>query len=168
MTLAEYIRELVATLRECDPRAYDRMLHIVGTRTARIQLDDQSVYVRMRDRILEVEDVSSESAPPDGEGSTDTATVLALLCGDLEVFEAILDDRLAVHGDIEQINRMFQAIDILLDVAPRCPAMQVVSRRFVAESASPQMAPAVSRVSWYPFAVNAAELALLTRYGLLP
>lgn len=167
MTLGEYIRALVTTLQECDARAYERLCHVVGTRRAFIQLDAQSVYVRMHHGILEVEDAGRERLPVEGEGSIDSATVLALLRGDLEVFEAILDDRLVVHGDLVQINRMFQAIEILLDVAPRCPAMQQLSKGFVEEALSWQLAPAVSRVNWYPFAVNPAELALLARYGLL-
>jgi hypothetical protein len=167
MTLGEYIRALVTTLQECDAGAYERLCHVVGTRRASIQLDAQSVYVRMHHGILDVEDAGRERLPVEGEGSIDSATVLAILRGDLEVFEAILDDRLVVHGDLVQINRMFQAIEILLDVAPRCPAMQQLNNKFVEESLSRQMAPAFSKVNWYPFAVNAAEFAFLARYRLL-
>jgi hypothetical protein len=167
MTLGEYIRALVTAFEKCDADAYQRLCHVVGTRRASIQLDAQSVYVRMHDGILDVEDAGRERLPVDGEGSIDSATVLAILSGDLEVFEAILDDRLVVHGDLAQINRMFQAIEILLDVAPRCPAMQQLSNKFVEESFSRQIAQAVSKVNWYPFAVNAAEFAFLARYRLL-
>jgi hypothetical protein len=168
MTLGEYIRALVAMLQESDRAAYDRICHVVGTRVAHIQLDDEAVYVRMRDGILSVEDANRADMLVDGQGATDSKTVLALLRGDLELFEAILDDRLSIHGDIEQINRMFQAIGILLDVSPRCPAMQELSDQFVEEFLSSEMAPATSMVNWYPFAVNAAEFTFLTRFGLLP
>jgi hypothetical protein len=168
MTLGEYIRALVAMLHVCNRVAYDRLCHVVGTRVACIQLDDQAVYVRVRDGILILETASGTGVRADGQGATDSETVLALLRGDLAVFEAILDDRLSIHGDIEQINRMFQAIDILLDVSPRCPAMQGLSAQFVEESLPSKMSPAISMLNWYPFAVNAAELAFLTRFGLLP
>jgi hypothetical protein len=168
MRLGEYIRALVAALQACDRAAYDRLCHVVGTRVAHIELDDQAVWVSMRDGVLRVEEPNREDISVDGQGATDSETVRALLRGDLEVFEAILDDRLSIRGDIEQINRMFQAIGILLDVSPRCPAMQELSDQFVEESLSSEMAPAISMVNWYPFSVSAAEFILLTRFGLLP
>jgi hypothetical protein len=168
MTLGQYIAELVTCLERCDRKAYDRMCHVVGERVARIQLDDQSVYIHMQDRVLTI-----EAAPPDGlvnggEGATDTATVLAILRGDLEVSEAILNGSLAVYGDIEQINRMFQAIETLLEASPRCPALQKLKEQFVEESGSSTPPADIPRASWYPFAVSSAEIELLDCNGLLP
>jgi len=169
MTLGQYIAELVTCLERCDPKAYGRMCHVVGERVARVQLDDQSVYIDMQDRVLHI-----ESAPPTdglvngGEGATDTATVLAILRGDLEVSEAILNGSLAVYGEIEEINRMFQAIEILLEASPHCPALQKLKEHFVEESGSSTLSADIPRASWYPFAVESPELELLGRNGLLP
>jgi hypothetical protein len=168
MTLGQYITALVASLRRCDPVAYARMCHVVGQRTARIQVDAEYVYIRMQDRTLQVETPVPEGSPVDGGGATDSATVLALLRGDLEVSEAILNETLVVDGDIEQINRMFVAIEILLDAAPRCPAMQKLSEQFVEDAPSYDASRVFPRVNWYPFAPSSAEFKLLTRYGLLP
>ena len=168
MTLGQYIAALVASLQQFDPDAYSRLCHVVGERTARIQLDAQSVYIRMRDEILLVERTVGEGDSVDGEGAADSATVLALLRGDLEVSEAILNGSLAVYGDIEHINRMFQAVEILLDAAPRCPALQLLGQHFANEALSREAALNLPRVNWYPFAVTSDEFELLARYGLLP
>lgn len=167
MTLGRYISELITGLRDCDPEAYRRMCHVVGERTARIQLDAECVYIRMRDAVLTIESIAPR-VPPDGEGATDFTTVCALLRGDLEVSEAILDGSLVVHGDIEQINRMFQAIEILLDASPRCPLLQRLSQQFTAEAPRCDPAANSTRLTWYPFPVNPAELNLLEHHGLLP
>jgi hypothetical protein len=168
MTLGQYITALITSLQQCDADAYSRMVEVVGERTARIQLDSQSVYIHLHDGVLTVDSAINESRSVDGEGATDSATVLRLLRGDVEVSEAILDGSLAVYGDIEQINRMFVAIEILLDAAPRCPTLQKLSDRFFAGATRPQAEPALPRANWYPFAVDAGEFVLLTRYGLLP
>ena len=168
MTLGEYISALMQCLRECDPIAYSRMCHIVGDRAARVQLDKQSVWVRMLDGSLVVDHRLPEGVTEDGSGTTDTVTVLALLRGDLEVSEAILNESLAIDGEIEQIHRMFLAIEILLDAAPRCPALQRISERFVAESEQSETGSVPPRANWYPFAVSAEEFDFLRRCGLLP
>ena len=144
------------------------MCHVVGKRTAVIQLDDVSVYIHMQDNILKVESGIDNGTFSDGEGATDSSTILALLRGALEISEAILNDSLVIYGDIDQINRMFQAIEILLDVAPRCPALQNVSEQFVNESPFFDVSAHSLRGNWYPFALDSGEFRLLARYGLLP
>ena len=168
MTLAEYISALVECLRECEPHAYSRMCHVVGHRTARIRLDQQAVEIRMSDGLLIVENQLREEIIEDGSGTTDTTTVLALLRGDLEVSEAILNDSLAIDGEIEQINRMFLAIEILLDASPRCLRLRTISEQFVAEFSQFDLRTVPARASWYPFAVSIDEFDFLDRHGLLP
>jgi hypothetical protein len=167
MSLGQYIGALIAALRQCDPDAYRRMCQVVGERTARIQLDAECVYIRMRNATLTV-DSAAPRVPPDGEGETDTPTVRALLGGDLEVSEAILNGSLTVRGDIADVSRMFQAIEILLDASPRCPQLQHLSQQFTTEA--PCCAPAADlhSLSWYPFPMSREELSILTHYGLLP
>jgi hypothetical protein len=167
MSLAQYIVGLIAALRQCDPDAYRRMCQVVGERTARIQLDAEYVYIRMRDASLIV-DGTAPQASPDGEGETDTPTVCALLSGDLEVSEAILNGSLTVRGNIADVSRMFQAIEILLDASPRCPRLQHLSQQFSTEAPCCDPAVNLPRLTWYPFPVSRAELNILTQYGLLP
>lgn len=166
MRLDRYIGELVGALERCDAGAYRRMCYVVGERCAQIQLDSERVYIRMRDGVLTIE--SGAAVPPDGEGATDSATVCMLLSGQLEVSEAILNGALSVHGDIEQVNRMLHAIEILLDASPRCPMLQQLGEEFRREARSCEREARIPRVTWYPFAVCPEELDLLTRYGLLP
>lgn len=166
MRLDRYIGELVAALGRCDAGAYRRMCYVVGERCARIQVDSERVFIRMRDGVLTIE--SSAPVAPDGEGATDSATVCALLSGELEVSEAILNGALTVHGDIEQVNRMLHAIEILLDASPRCPMLQQLGEEFRREARCCDRGACIPRVAWYPFAASSGELDLLARYGLLP
>jgi hypothetical protein len=168
VTLAKYIKALIAILQAFDPAAYARMCHIVGSRTARIQLDAEVANVRMKNRVLIATTATKESTV-DGVGVTDTGTVLALLRGDIEVSEAILNGALSVFGDVDEINRMFQAIEILLDAAPRCPDLQKLSEQFVAKARIVNRVgtTAYPRANWYPFALDSDEIELLARYGLL-
>jgi hypothetical protein len=123
LTLAEYVEGLVAGLAAADPEADSRLRRVVGRRRARIQLDDESVDAWFTgDGALRV--VASSASEVDGSGYTDRATVLDLLDGYLEVTEAISSGRLAVVGAAEDVVRMFQAIEILLDASARAPALQ--------------------------------------------
>jgi hypothetical protein len=170
MTLGNYITALVEGLRACDPEAYDRMCHVVGARSARIRLDGEAVVIYMRQGMLQVVPATEKTGGIDGEGITTRATVLALLDGSLEVFDAILNESLTVFGDVDQINRMFRAIEILLDAAPRCPRLQKLSQEFVnkAGGGASTSGPGLVRPNWYPFAVLDKERELLARYDLLP
>ena len=168
MMLKVYITALIEDLHECDPDAYVRMCHVVGKRSARIQLDEEAVIVRMNLGMLQVESSTGEADVVSGEGKTTRATVLALLDGSLEVSEAILNDSIAVYGELEQINRMFQAIEIILDASPRCPELQRLSQKFVQEASANANALSFENSTWYPFAVLPQEMQLLARYDLLP
>jgi hypothetical protein len=59
--------------------------------------------------------------------------VLDILNGYLEVNQAILSGRLLVQGEVEDLNRIFIAIEILLDASPRTPALQQLAVRFARE-----------------------------------
>lgn len=168
MTLVEYIQALIGTLRAFDPAAYTRMCHLVGSKTARIQLDAEVADIRIKDGVL-IANAPSRKRSVDGIGSTDTATVLALLRGDIEVPDAILNESLRVFGDVEDIDRMFQAIEILLDASPRCPGFQKLSEQFVANGLRLNQTGTMEypRPTWYPFALDSNEIELLARYGLL-
>jgi hypothetical protein len=168
MTLAEYIQELIGTLRAFDPAAYARMCHVVASKTARIQLDAEVAEIRIKNRVLTANSPSRRRSV-DGIGLTDTATVLALLRGDIEVPDAILNGSLRVFGELDDIDRMFQAIEILLDASSRCSRLQKLSEDFVANGPSLRRVGSMAhpRPNWYPFALDSKEIDLLARYGLL-
>jgi SCP-2 sterol transfer family len=163
MTLGEYIRDLVAALGRSDPAGSARLREVVGARAARIELDDEAVEVVFANGELQLR--TRVGFPVDGTGRTDTATVLDLLDGKLEVSTAILDDRLRLAGDCEDIARMCVAIEILLAASARSPELQALATDF---RASHRAATRRSEgVAWYPFSPPASELSLLDRLDLL-
>jgi len=169
LTLAEYIAALIALLGETSPAALTRLKLIVGDRQARISLDDESVEVVFDQSGLLVLPLAHDGKLA-GEGSTDTATVLELLNGELELADAILNGRLSVAATAENISRIFSAIEILLDAAPRTPALQQLAARFQRERLRhlQRIKPAVGPSNWYPFSSAQEELSLLARLDLLP
>ena len=156
-------------LGEADPAALERLRQTVGGHRARLRLDAEAVDVRFDPDGLRVEEPAGE--PVDGEGETDRATVLDLLDGYLEVTDAILDGRLRVTGAVDEIARMFAAIEILLDGSARAPALQRLARDFREDPGrAPPAAPQRRSRSgpWHPSGPGDAELELLARLGLLP
>jgi len=167
MTLGGYIEQLVALMRESEPPAHERLRQVVGSRKACIGLDEQRVEVQFRDETLQVEP-SPSGAAGGGEGLTDRETVLDLLDSRLEVCEAIRSGRMEIRGTPEDVDRIFAAIEILIDVAARTPSMLRLSERFRAEfprRASPTVA---ARRNWHPFRCTAEEFEMLARLDLLP
>ena len=138
---------------------------VVGALRARIALDEESCVAYFTEDGLVVQPVE-ETTVVDGEGSTDSGTVIALLDGDLEVTEAILDGRLLATGKAEDIVKMFTAIEILLDAAPRTPALQLLAQRFRRERVGTSFFTRPNRATSSD--TRAAEHALLKRLGLLP
>jgi len=170
-TLSEYVAELVARLGEADPAARDRLAEVVGARRARITLDGETVEVAFASGRLVV-------GPPqptgriDGEGATDRATTLDLLDGRLEVSDAILDGLVEARGPLEDVARIFQAIEILLDAAPRAPALQALAAQYRQDpgrtAAARDPVPYARRTPFPPDGIPDTEAAALRRLGLLP
>jgi len=169
LSLREFVSALIETLGEEHPAALARMKQIVEHRTAGISLDAETVSVSFGPDGLRVEP-ADDLALLDGAGATDSATVIDLLDGAIEVPGAILDGRLRVTGALEEIARMFQAIEILLDASPRTPRLQALAARFQSERRAPDrmMLPVRGQSSWYPFPCGAREFELLGRLDLLP
>ena len=76
---------------------------------------------------------NEDGQPVSGSGATDRATVLALLDGYAGVTDVILDGRLRVDGPVDDIARMFQSIETLIDGATRVPMLQQLARDFRAD-----------------------------------
>jgi len=104
----------------------------------------------------------------DGWGATDSATVLALLDGVLEISDAILDGYLRVTGAAQDITRFFLAVEILLDASPRVPALQKLADRFRDERRQfrTHTVPGTGRAPWYPFRSGRREADLLAKFEL--
>jgi hypothetical protein len=168
-TLAEYIDELIARLDAAEPAAVTRMRAAVGTCRARIRLDDEAVDVSFDvDGGLRVDE---PSGPVDGEGATDRQTVLDILDAYVEVTDAILDGRLAITGATENVQRIFVAIEILLDGSTRVPALQKLARDFRDDPCREPRRPPRRRsreTPWHPTGDDASELSVLERHDLLP
>jgi hypothetical protein len=170
LTLGEYIAALIALLGETSPAALARLKLIVGDRRARISLDDESVEVVFDQNDLLVLPIT-ENSKLSGQGATDTETVLDLLSGEVEVASAILSGRLRITAAADDIERIFSAIEILLDASPRAPVLQELAARFQKEKlqhAQRSRAAASWRVQWYPFSLDREEMDLLARLDLLP
>lgn len=169
-TLGEYVAALVAELGRAHPSALARMRLVVGGRRAHIVLDDEAVDVFFDgEGRLHVMPAPGEGEA-DGSGMTDSATVLMLLDGELEVAAAVLGDRLRVRGTDDDVVRMFAAIEILLDAAARTPSLQALADRFVSDRGDrlDAVSSGIQRLSWYPFGPGPSELRLLARLDLLP
>jgi hypothetical protein len=162
LTLAEYVAALVAELALAEPGAEARLRRVVGRRRARIQLDEEAVDAWFSgDGTLSVA-TSSAGAAVDGAGYTDRATVLDLLDGYLEVTTAISSGRLAVTGKAEDVVRMFQAIEILLDASARVPGLQRTALDFRDDPCREE------RFSPRRARTEAAEVELLLRIDTMP
>ena len=175
MRLEWYITELVGRLGAGDPSARERLVAVVGRRRARIGLEHEVVEVWFdEDDGLVVEDVASRQTEDpnrsvDGEGHTRHEVVLALLAGQLEVTDAILDGDIEARGSDDAVAAMFAAIDILIDCATRIPALRVLAEQYSAEhSATPVLAAAGRRRTkfWPPALVDPLEDDMLHRLGL--
>jgi hypothetical protein len=160
-SLAEYVLELIARLGVADPAALARLREVVGVRRAAISLDAETIEVGWAMDRLEVTPAGAEKV--NGTGATDRQTVLDLLAGQLETHDAILDGRLHVVGETDDIERMFLAIEILLDAAARAPSLQALADDFCAD---PCRARRRYEVGAQPL-VN-AERGMLDRLDLLP
>jgi hypothetical protein len=170
-TLGEYIEALISTLGAAQPAALARLREVVGDKEARIVLDDEAVDVVFEHDHLQVRTAlnNANEGARANVGTTDSATVLDLLDGYLEVADSILDGRLRISGAPEDVIRMFVAIEILLDTSPRSPALQGLALTFRAERRERRASPTpATRRSWYPFACKANEYELLARLDLLP
>jgi hypothetical protein len=168
-SLGEYIEALVEELGRADPAALARMQDVVGSRRARVVLDDESVDVQMVADALVVETSSADAV--DGEGTIDRGTVLDLIDGYVDVADAILDGRLDVRGSVDDVQRIFAAIEILLDASARAPALQRLARDFRGDPCPPphgRPVRASAQEPWYPPVPGADEIALLARLDLLP
>ena len=168
-TLGEYIAALVEELSLTDPAALGRMREVVGSRCARIRVDEESVDVVFVAEALLVE--TSSSGPVDGEGATDRGTVLDLIDGYIDVAAAILDGRLDLRGTVDDVQRIVIAIEILLDASSRAPRLQQLAQDFRADPCRPprdQPLRATALQPWYPPSSGTDELALLGRLDLLP
>ena len=174
--LDEYVRELVIRLATSEPAAFRELRATVGVRRASIGLDEEVVEVVFRGEVLHVGSLprkEAERGPPDGTGATDRGCVADLLDGYTEVAAAVLDGRLTVRGGLDDVLAMLGAIEIILDVSARSPALQALAEELRTDPCRPPFPPRlpadVGRAThWHPGTVSDEEAALLSRLDLLP
>lgn len=164
-SLGDSIRALVAGVDGHDPYAGGRLRQAAAQRVARISLDDETVVVWFDGGELVVV-VDDPALAVDGEGRSDSRTVADLLDGKVEATDALLAGRVQAIGDLEAVAAMLHIIDILLDVAVRAPALQLLARELV-ESLGPRPPHGSSPMAWYPRDVTDAELRVLEDLDLL-
>jgi hypothetical protein len=170
--LAGWITALLDTLGAADPPALARLRRVVGSRRARIGLDGEVFdFGFVGARLVALP--PSPRRRVHGTGETDRETVLDLLDGHREVTDAILDGHLRVRGETDAVSRIVNAIDILLDAAPRAPALQTLAAEFRQQCpcpprAGPMAGAPVRCTAWSPAERPPGEDALLARHDLLP
>jgi hypothetical protein len=163
-TLGWYIASLVEALDAADPQAANRLRHVTRDRAATIALDDEAAGVAFVDGALVISAGSADRPPC---GRTDSATVVALLDGRLEVHAAIVDGRIDITGSVDDVNRILCAIEILLDASPRVPALQQLAADFRTTHA-PRGTERTDWLAWYPFRPTTSEWRLLQTLDTLP
>lgn len=130
--LRDWIAALFAALESVEPQRADAIRRLAGADCARIGLDSHRVRVDFRNgrlRVIRLRDNVSCRPPL---GITDSATVAAILSGWMELGEAVRLDRIALQGDADSVMRICAIVEILVDSSTRIPAMQELSRRFLA------------------------------------
>jgi len=169
LTLSEYVTTLIEALGTSNPAALARMRQVVMRRRARIILDDEAVDISFGlDGLAILPSKADETVS--GTGQTNSATVMDLLDGHVEIADVILDGRLNISGLPEDIARMFMAIEILLDASPRTPELQGLAARFRRERRESRVIamPSRGKTLGYPFSSGVTERELLARLDLLP
>jgi hypothetical protein len=173
--LAWYITELIGRLSAGDQSAHERLLAVVGSRRARIGLEQDVVEIWIDDDgALVVEALAGglNDEPDhsvDGEGHTRHHVVLDLLAGYLEITDAILDGDIEARGSVDSVAAMFAAIDILIDCATRIPALRELAEQYSAEHSvlrEPRSAGRRRTQFWPPIVVDSLEEDLLHELGL--
>ena len=162
-TLGGYVYELLLRLGSDDPAAVSRIREIVGLRRARIRLDDELAEAWFDEDGFHVVEQATAMAV-EGEGWTDRQTVLDILDGRLEGTAAIVDGYIHITGEPENVIRILQSIEILLDGSVRSPALQALAEDYRRERPR-----GVGRGAAGPdAAASGSELSVLRRLGLLP
>jgi hypothetical protein len=165
-SLAWYVGELVARLDDGESSALNRLRMICGSHRGRIGLGEQAIVVSFgTDGTLVV--VDADGTDVDGVGWTRPAVVLALLAGDLEITDAILDGEIEVRGNTDAVTAMFCAIEIVIDCSSRVPALRELADAYVTEySSGLEPKPDSGGTNWPPSLVDAQEMELLRGLGL--
>jgi hypothetical protein len=170
--LAEYVTALVDRLGTDEPRSLSRLRGVAGSRRASIRLDKEVVLVQFEGPRLVVL-TGGDDATVDGAGRTDRETTLALLAGEAELTDTIVSGQLDAHGEVEDLARIFIAIEILLDASSRSPLLQELAREFENDPCRAARAPWAQRRALMHSPVDPdrrpeSERLMLSRLDLLP
>lgn len=159
-SLQAWIGALVTALEDDPWGAAERLRDVVGGYTARISLDDETVVVSMPAGALAWE--TELGAAVDGEGSTTTAAVVAILDGKLEVTDAVARGLVQARGSPEAVLRLFHAVELIVDASARVPELRRLEDEF--RRAAGETGTDVAPEPWQQARTD--ELALLERLGV--
>jgi hypothetical protein len=178
-SLAQYVAELIGRLGDGEPGSLRRMQRIVGSQRALVALEGEAVVVSFGPSGLlhVVPAVATEGTSAgdvagelDGEGSTTHWVVLAILDGEIEVTDAIVDGDIDVRGSSEAVTAMLMAIEILIDAATRVPGLRELADTYRAQHrpnrAHARAGGAGRRTLWPPDLTDPLEDELLRSLGL--
>jgi hypothetical protein len=172
MPLVGWISALVDTVALAEPAAAARLSAAVGEYRARIRLDGDVAEIALLGGRVVALPVSGDSDAADGSdgaggvdgvdgvGASSRGAVLAILDGRLDASEAVRHGLIEARGSVAAIGRIFHAIEIILDVATRSPALRALAHQFRLEDPD-ALRPRV------PVPDDRDQLDLLRRLGLL-
>jgi hypothetical protein len=167
-TLAGYVDELIVRLRDGAPHDFERLRAIAGRLRARITLDDETAEAVFVGASLRV--TTSLSPHVDGEGVTDRQTCMALLDGQLEATDALLDGRIELRASWPHVDRFLHIVEILLGAGVRVPSIRMLADEFRSDARNVARHKAVASSRRSPFGaweLSDSEETLLRRLDLL-
>lgn len=161
------VAETIDELFLGDQTAFAHLRRVMGRRTVRIMVGDESVDVHFRGELASV--VRSGRGKATNLGLTSWSTVIDILAGRLDTFDAILEDRIRVFGSPSGVEMMLVAIEIVLQASTYLPRLLDLGNRVGKHHASDIAQRAVvQRIGWYPFEIGDEEHAALGALRLLP
>lgn len=130
--LRDWILSLYAALEEAEPHSAAAIRKLAGAQLSRMVLDADRVTVRFVEGVLQVRRMrASTTQLKSPNGSTDRATVTALLLGYMEISEAIAQDHIRLRGTADEVMAICAIIEVLVDASTRVPALQRLADAFL-------------------------------------
>jgi len=164
VSFAEYITALIEALETFEPSSFSRLKALVGEKKARLQLDDEVINVGFVEGQFAILPVDEHT---DGEGVMDSASVVRILDGHLEVTDSILSGHIMAKGTPSSLEEILIAIELILEASIHTPQFRALSEQFRSEKFIKG-----TRSNEYDitalFETGEKELDLLARLDLLP
>jgi hypothetical protein len=125
----DFLRESFEALRRERPAIYDEMCRVLQPRLARIDVDGGPVDVRFAGGEARVTR-ASRRATPAIEVRASRETILGMVDARWSLMSAIAEDRLSIHGFIDDLIAFHDGLTVYLHGAVRAPSFPDLLRRF--------------------------------------